>query len=197
MTIPTRRFVLGLALIPASICAQSPAADLRAGMQLVYASGGRENPAWLVEAVVHDTTLNGMSRCSAVTLRVNPAATAPERRMTCARNDSLFAWDSAGNSHRFVRPIGPRMTTEMQGRTTVSTYETSGLSADTISGLATPVVLTTVTTRDSTRRVLRRLRERYAPGLGTATTGVFEVPDSTQSTGWRTERSFTLVRITR
>ena len=59
------------------------------------------------------------------------------------------------------------------------------------------VVPTTVTTRDTTGRVLRRLRERFAVSLGTAVGGVFEVPDSSQAGGWRVEREFELVRIVR
>ncbi len=57
------------------------------------------------------------------------------------------------------------------------------------------VIPTTVTTGDSTGKVVRRLRERFSVALATATGGVFEVPDSTQATGWHTVRSFALVRI--
>ena len=57
------------------------------------------------------------------------------------------------------------------------------------------VLFTTVTTRDSTGRVTRRLREQFAPALLTAVEGTFEVPDSTQAGGWRVLSQFRLTGI--
>jgi hypothetical protein len=77
-------------------------------------------------------------------------------------------------------------------------YEVGGTGQERIPGLGidrVPVVLTTVTTMDSTGRPVRRLRELYAIGLATATGGEFEVPDSTAAEGWRVEQRFKLREI--
>lgn len=57
------------------------------------------------------------------------------------------------------------------------------------------LLFTTVTTRDSTGRAIRRLREAFAPALLTAVEGTFEVPDSTQASGWRVLSEFRLTEI--
>jgi hypothetical protein len=186
------RFVLVLLAIATSAAAQSPGSHLVAGMELVYASGGAENAPWIVEAR-RDTAVSG-ARCSIVSMKTNPVQPA-ERRFTCLSNDSLLVFDPGSLNLRLLRPVGSSMKAEVRGRVTVATYETAAAQADTVSGVVLQVIPTVVTTRDSTGRVLRRLRERFAVGLGTAVGGVFEVPDSTQASGWRVEREFALVRI--
>ena len=186
--------LLALLLVGSAAAAQSPASSLSAGMQLVYASGGVENSPWLVEA--RRDTIVGATRCSIVMMRTNPSQPT-ERRFTCLSNDSLLAFDPASANLRLLRPVGQSMKAEVRGRATVSTYETSTVQPDTISGVVLDVLPTVVTTRDSTGRVLRRLRERYAVSLGTAVGGVFEIPDSAGKRGWRVEREFELVRIVR
>jgi hypothetical protein len=185
------RFVLLLALAT-SAAAQAPGSRLVAGMELVYASGGAENTPWVVESK-RDTAISG-ARCSIVSIKTNPTQAA-ERRFTCLSNDSLLVFDPGSLNLRLLRPVGSSMKAEVRGRVTVATYETSTQHADTVSGVVLQVIPTVVTTRDSTGRVLRRLRERFAVALGTAVGGVFEVPDSTREGGWRVEREFALVRI--
>ena len=187
-----RAFVL--LLISSVAAAQSPGSNLVAGMELVYASGGSEIPAWVVEAK-RDTAISG-ARCSIVSMKTNPAQPT-ERRFTCLSNDSLLVFDPGSVNLRLLRPVGSSMKAEVRGRVTIATYETATAHADTISGVVLRVIPTTVTTRDTTGKVLRRLRERFAVSLGTAVGGVFEVPDTTQASGWRTEREFELVRIVR
>lgn len=187
------RFLLLLA-VATSTAAQSPGSNLVAGMELVYASSEGEIPAWVVEAR-HDTAVSG-ARCSIVSMRTRPGQPT-ERRFTCLSNDSLLAFDPSSLNLRLLRPVGSSMTAEVRGRATVTTYETAIPHADTISGVVLRVVPTTVTTRDTTGKVLRRLRERFAVGLGTAIGGVFEVPDPSRAGGWRVEREFELVRIVR
>jgi hypothetical protein len=183
-----------LFLVASAAGAQAPGSQLVAGMELVYASGGNELAPWVVEAR-RDTAV-GSARCSIVMVKTN--ATQPtERRFTCVSNDSLLVFDPGNLNLRLLRPVGSGMKAEVRGRATVATYETATAHADTISGVVLSVVPTTVTTRDTTGRVLRRLRERYAVSLGTAVGGIFEVPDSSQATGWRVEREFELVRIVR
>ena len=188
------RVALVLLSVATSAVAQSPGSQLATGVELIYASGGAESAHWVVEAR-RDTSVNG-ARCSIVMMKTNPAQPA-ERRLTCLSNDSLLVFDPGQLNLRLLRPVGSSMKAEVRGRVTVATYETAKAHADTISGVVLDVVPTVVTTRDSTGRVLRRLRERFAVSLGTAVGGVFEVPDSTHSSGWRVEREFELVRIVR
>ena len=183
---------LTLLAIASSAAAQSPGSQLVAGMELVYASGGSEIAPWVVEAR-RDTAVSG-ARCSIVMVKTNPSQPT-ERRFTCLSNDSLLVLDPASLNLRLLRPVGSSMKAEVRARATVATYETAAAHPDTISGVVLQVVPTTVTTRDTTGRVLRRLRERYAVALGTAVGGIFEVPDTSQKSGWRVEREFELVRI--
>jgi hypothetical protein len=76
-------------------------------------------------------------------------------------------------------------------------YETGETVEEKISGRSIPVVHTTVTTSDSAGRPKRRLRERYALSLATATGGTFETPDSNRAGTWRGQRSFELREIRR
>ena len=188
------RFTLAILLLSTSAAAQSPGAQLVTGMELVYASGGSEIAPWVVEGR-RDTTVAG-ARCSIVSMKTNPAQPT-ERRFTCLSHDSLLVFDPGAVNLRLLRPVGSSMKAEIRGRATIATYETATAHADTVSGVVVDVVPTVVTTRDTTGRVLRRLRERYAVGLGTAVGGIFEVPDSSLAGGWRTEREFELVRIVR
>ena len=188
------RVILAFLLLSASAAAQSPGSQLVAGMELVYASGGNEITPWVVQGR-RDTAVAG-ARCSIVSMKTNQAQPA-ERRFTCLSNDSLLVLEPGGVNLRLLRPVGSSMTAEIRGRATIATYETATAHADSVSGVVLSVVPTTVTTRDTTGRVLRRLRERFAVSLGTAIGGIFEVPDSSRAGGWRTEREFELVRIVR
>jgi hypothetical protein len=76
-------------------------------------------------------------------------------------------------------------------------YETSGMQDDIVSGRRIRVVLTTVTTLDSLGVQKRKLRERYAVSLATATGGTFELPDSSRSGRWLTSSRFELSEILR
>ena len=71
-------------------------------------------------------------------------------------------------------------------------YHTSQAGEEVVSGRRLRVIQTEVLTVDSLGRPKRRLRERYAPGLATATGGRFEVPDPSAPGGWRTEQEFEL-----
>jgi len=192
MRFVTRAGGLVLALLAVS---DTPGSRLEPGMQLLYGSGGSEQPPWVVERVTTGVTLGGMNGCADARIHVNPGRRDAEARLYCVRGDTLFAWDTTARVHRALRPVGPGMVFELRGRTSVSRYETGGVAEERISGVGIPVVATTVTTRDSVGRAIRRLRERYSVGLMTATGGVFEVPDSTAASGWRTELAFDLVRI--
>jgi hypothetical protein len=178
------------------IAPEPPGALLTSGMQLVYEADGKENPPWTVESV-KDTTIAGVTTCRAMVIRMD-ATRPPERRNWCTRGDSLLAWDAAAQAFRALRPLAEGMRVVVQGaRGTMSRYSTRAAQEQIISGMQFNVVQTVVVTDDSSGKLIRRLREFYAPGLATATSGVFEVPDTTQPGGFRIQTSFKLVRIVR
>ena len=169
---------------------------LRQGMELVYSSGGMENPPWNVEAIVRDTVLGGVAMCSIARIRMTAGQGLTDVRAHCVRGDTLFGWDSANARHRVLRPLGPRMTIVFpasDGRTV--TYETADLAKEVVDGIELVVVPTIIITRDSTGRPVRRLQERYANALTSAVGGTFEAADSSSPGGWRVDRAFQLVRI--
>lgn len=169
---------------------------LRQGMELVYSSGGAENPPWSVEAIVRDTVLGGVAMCSVARIRMTAGQGLTDVRAHCVRGDTLFGWDSTNARHRVLRPLGPRMTIVLpasDGRTV--TYETADLAKEVVDGVELVVIQTVITTRDSTGRPMRRLQERYANALTSAVAGTFESADSSSPGGWRVDRAFQLVRI--
>lgn len=198
LTMATALWVWIVVIAAAVPLRESPGRLLAPGTQLVYSSGGQENPPWRVEAIARDTALGAIRNCSVIRLRTSPSQSAPEVRAQCERGDTLFAWDAGSGSHRPMRPVAAGMSLQIRGsRGTITTYETGSNAVEIIGTSEVPVIATVVTTRDSTGRVIRRLRERFSLALATATGGVFEVPDSTSADGWRVERKFDLTRIER
>jgi hypothetical protein len=131
-------------------------------------------------------------------LRLSPAQREPGTRAFCAAGETLFQWDERAGTLRIARPIAGGRAMDVSSASGGSArYETEAARSETVDGIALEVIPTTVTTRDSTGRVIRRLRERFSVALLTATGGVFEVPDTTRPGGWRTERAFELVGIRR
>jgi hypothetical protein len=84
---------------------------------------------------------------------------------------------------------------EIPTRAGAARYQTGRFSVDSISGHRIPVLETMVTTLDQSGTPVRRLRERYAPSLDTATWGVFELPDPGTPEGWRVTQEFWLAEI--
>jgi len=166
-------------------------------MELQYEANGVAGAPWRVELVERGLSLGGRTGC----LRVRFAAGGPrlvaDERVTCEAGGVLYSWDTAGRTWRASRPVAPARTLNQPTRTGAVQYSTAGASDEAISGLAVRVVETTVLTTDSAGRVVRRLRERFAPVLGTATWGEFEVPDSAAASGWRVTQEFRLVAIRR
>jgi hypothetical protein len=105
-----------------------------------------------------------------------------------------WVYDSLTVSTVVSRPIGEHMRLEKPlangGRVV---YETGARASHKIGETMYIGIPTTVTTYDSAGKVLRRLREDYAPALLTALRGVFEEPDAN---GWRVTREFGLKRLT-
>lgn len=176
------------------------ATDLRPGMQLVYASGGRDQAPWSIDAVEPRLALKGDADCARLSLRRQAGQLQPDESRLCLDRETLYTWDPAKSDWVAQRPVGPGMelTLSRPNGDTVR-YETGVVSEETIGTLRLPVIATTVTTVDSQGRPKRRLRERFAITLATATGGTFEVPDTSAPTGWRTEQTFELreIRIAR
>lgn len=185
-------------LVPVTAQPQKPeglGGRLAAGTQLVYSSGGVETP-WRIDSIAADTIIAGRPGCVRLRLRLSPTQRDATTRAFCAAGETLFLWDERAGTLRVARPIaGGRSMDVSQAAGGSTRYETDAPATDTIDGMAFNVIPTTVTTRDSVGRTVRRLRERFSVELLTATGGVFEVPDSTQPGGWREERRFALVGI--
>ena len=177
--------------------APRPAAALQAGMQLVYVSDGVEQDPWLVDSVWLDAVLMDRGACARVLLRRRTGQPADDSRV-CVRSDTLFGWDARRETWVPQRPVGPNMEF-MNRRANGDTvrYATTVYTDELVSGIPLRVLPTTVVTVDSLGRPKRRLEERYALALVTATIGRFEVPDSSAPAGWRTERAFALRSIQR
>ena len=171
---------------------------LRDVTTLTYASDGALQPPWRVR---HNGVLrgeiSGTSYCVRVVMQRGVTASPADSLRLCVAGDTIFSVESSG-AVRATRPIGPGMTLVVPTRPRgTAHYQTLSAATDTISGIAIPIVLTTVTTRDSLGRMVQRLTERYAPGLATATRGEFSVPDSTVPGGWRMRQVFELKSIER
>jgi hypothetical protein len=121
----------------------------------------------------------------------------PDERVTCAVDGVMLAWDTAGRLWRASRPIAPNRSLDVPTPTGISKYSTAATREETINGVSLTVIETTVLTVDSAGRAVRRLRELYAPAIGTATWGAFEVPDPQADGGWRVVQEFRLVAIRR
>ena len=184
--------------IHAALAAAAPnlAADLRTGMLLVYASDGRDQPPWSVEFVEAGAALKENADCARLRIRRQPTQTQVEDSRLCVENRMLHGWDTARNAWLPQRPVGPGMElTLTRPNGDVVRYATGAETQEVIGAFQLRVLETTVTTTDSTGQPLRRLRERYAVTLATATGGRFEVPDQSAPTGWRTQQVFELKEI--
>jgi hypothetical protein len=185
-------------VVAAVLLFAAPASDdlgrlLAPGMQLVYRSGGVDTP-WQIDSVEHNTAVAGRTGCVRLSLRMSPTQRVSERRVHCTDGITMTTWDSASRQHRPARPLGGRRLDVPRAARGVVRFDAEAVQSDTVSGIPLRVVPTTVTTIDASGRVIRRLRERFAIELATATYGVFEVPDSS---GWRIEREFRLVAVRR
>lgn len=189
----TGLLLLAPGLLAPTLAAQGP---LAVGTTLVYASGGQEAPPWVVEAATHGLALGGMSGCSRIRWAAGgPRATADERT-TCRDARFWYGWDSTASRWRALRPLAAGDTLTLRAASgTTSHYRADSTGTETIGAVALEVVFTTIVTRDGTGRPLRRLVERFAPHVGSATWGAFQAADSTIAGGWRTEREFRLVAL--
>lgn len=181
----------------AVIPAETPklASDLRAGMVLVYASGGQDQPAWSIDLVEAGAPLKDHADCARTRLNRRPGGPMEENRL-CVEHDMLYAWNEDRVAWLPQRPVGPGMELALPRADGGSVrYVTGSTSVEVIGGLRLQVLETTVTTMDASGRAVRRLRERYAITLATATGGRFEVPDPDDPNAWRLQQNFELREI--
>lgn len=175
----------------------APGCLLRNGMRLVYEAEGQGESTWTVERVRRGVELGGRTGCSEIVFAGRGAEGGPEVRWRCREDGFMYGHDAGSSAWVILRPVGSGMSWERRSEdgTLVARYTTEEATFEDIGDLPVGVVPTTVEMFDSTGAVTRRLRERYAPGLETATGGVFEVPDADDTSGWRVVTVFQLVSI--
>ena len=148
------------------------------GMQLVYSSDGVESPPWMIDSVV--TFTDGGRACVRIRLRTSPAQASPEARAHCADSSTMSNRHEPTGQWRSARPLRPFVLMELrQANGVLVAYEAAEPVVERISfeRIASgqkvltdiEVIPTTVTTRDSSGKVVRRLRERFSVALATAT----------------------------
>lgn len=167
---------------------------LTPGMELHYQASGGARQAWVVELVESEVALGGRRGCHRVRFAPGGPQAMADVRLTCVAGDTLLSWSGADREWRPARPIGAHDSLDIPGPRGVTRFLTGASAVDTIAAEAVPIIVTTVLTLDRDGTVVRRLRERYAPSLGTATWGVFEQRDGE---GWRVTVEFRLVAIER
>jgi hypothetical protein len=169
---------------------------LHPGRRLRYEANGQVQPPWIVDSVQRDVAHAERQGCVRVVLRTRGDTAAAEVRLHCVAGDTLLVWSAQGGQFRPQRPLTPGRQLTIGGANGTSQEVTTGaVEVDTIDARRVVVVPTVLLTRGANGRPVRRLTERYAPSLATATAGVFETADSTAASGWRVVQRFALVGI--
>lgn len=176
-----------VALLALGVAAVSdrPAGLLTAGMLLTYESAGQQT-VWVVDSV----RSGGDPACGQVWIRIGPR---PDQRHDCVRDGTLHRFDARTGQWREERPVTPDTERRYVRGSGTAVFTTGVERIDTIGSRLIRTVETTMVMLDSTGVPIRRLRERYAVGLTTATWGRFEMPDS--AGGWRIQQEFQLRSI--
>ena len=168
-----------------------PGAALVPGLQLVYTSGADTQPVWTIDSVDWNRPHEGRGGCSRVVLRTG--APAVDVRWLCRSGDTLLSWTARNKRWSPQRPLSHSVTLILPrpngGHTT---YDVAAVECDVVGDARIATVVTTIVQSDSAGRAVRRLRERYAPSLATATGGIFEVRNGDT---WEAERNFKLVAL--
>ena len=187
--------LLTAACTGAAARAQSEPELLPPGTELIYASEGAADAVWRVDTSAYGLEFGGRSGCRRVRFAPGGPRAGLDDRITCTAGDTLFAWDAPAGTWRVARPVAPLRVFTIPGQASVARYQTGEAAEEAIGALRLQVIPTVITTVDSSGAEVRRLRERNAPALGTATWGVFEVPDSAAPGGWRVSRAFRLKEV--
>jgi hypothetical protein len=172
--------------------AQAPrrlASQLQDGMRIEYAADGGPPSAWIVGTAIPVANTPAGSDCMRYVIQKGPEPGAADTLRQCVRGDTLFAIDRYGE-WTAMRPVGPNMRLEIRRTNGSTLIETAAVAADTVSGVAIPVVITTYTIRGPNAQAIQQLRERFAVSMGTATRGTFYEADPAAPDGWKVQRTF-------
>lgn len=174
------------------------ATELQPGTRLRYEGNGQPQPPWVIDSVQREVAHAGRQGCVRVVLRTRGDSAAAEVRLHCVAGDTLLAWSAQGSRFRPQRPLTPGRQLTIDGASGMTQEVTTGaVEVDTIEAHRVVVIPTVLITRGAHGQPVRRLTERYAPSLATATAGVFETADSAAANGWRVVQRFALVGISR
>lgn len=172
------------------------ATGLQPGTRLQYEGNGQPQPPWVIDSVQRAVRHAGRQGCVRVVLRTRGDTATAEVRLHCVAGDTLLAWNASSGQFRPQRPLSPSRQLAIGGANgTWQEVTTGAVEVDTIDAHRVLVVPTVLITRGADRQPIRRLTERYAPSLATATAGVFEMADSLAAGGWRVVQRFALVGI--
>jgi len=164
-------------------------------MVLIYASEGQDQPPWSIDLVEAGVLLKDNADCARTRLRRRPGGPLEDSRL-CVEHNVLYSWDPDRSAWLPQRPVGAGMALVLpRANGGTVRYVTGSMNTEVIGGRRLQVLETTVTTMDASGRAVRRLRERYAVTLTTATGGRFEIPDPDDPTAWRTQQIFELRQI--
>ncbi len=174
------------------------ASQLNPGAQLFYFTDGRAQPPLIVDSVQTGQPFRPNADCASMTIRRRPSDPNPERSRVCVSGDTLYRSEAGDKDWSVSRPVGPDMTLSIvTSRGDSVLYETGALGEDLISGVAIPVVSTTITTVDAKGRPRRRIRERFALSLAAATNGLVEIPDPAAPGTWTVKHNYSLKELKR
>ncbi len=172
-----------------------PRQFLKPGMQLTYSANGSSQQPWEILNLEIDIAHVGMSGCTKVSIEY--AKDEVEESWECISNNYLHTFES--NRWWASRPIGPNMRLEIKSNSgkVKSIYETKDYGISEIGGAEYKVLKTIIVNLNEDGSIKNRITENFSIGLGTATEGVFEVPDTSYETGWRSINHFKLITISK
>lgn len=188
-------------LFATAACAHLPGYQLADGMQLTYAAPshqlqGKRSDPWVIESVRTGVDFAGRKGTTVIQLRTEGPRSAVETRRFARESGMLHEYDEKERAWKAARPLRPGLTLEFKGAdgAVKTRFEAHTLAVETISGVSTVVVHTSVLTLEG-GKVVRRLRERFSTGLATATGGVFEKVDPQAPGGFAPQFAFELVNV--
>lgn len=183
------------AILAALQLAATLGSGLEPGMVLLYTNNGASQPPWTVEAVAPAAVIRPGADCIRVRIRREADQTPPDVTV-CIDQGVLYQWSASRSEWVAQRPVAPNRTLSFPRPDGGAVrYETTTSNEVMLAGRTFAIVDTVVTTTDASGKPIRRLREQFAPALTTAVVGVFEVPDASAVSGWRTEQAFELRQI--
>jgi hypothetical protein len=191
-----RALLIAPALALAAVQETSPplGSSLTPGTQLLYESNGVTTP-WYIDSVNTSFAAGSESNCLRLVLRIGTGAA--QTRTHCVVGETMMNWSQNAGRLVAARPLSITTMGISAANGGSVRFEVSPPAVDTIGTERFVVLPTVVTTLDSSGKAIRRLTERFAQALATATEGVFEVPDTARAGQWRISQRFRLTGIRR